>query len=137
MIDYNNIEHTCSNCGKPVNKNASKCPHCGVKLSGRVWKDGINPFEEEYKRNLNKARNREIIKENLKTIFMYILGFIITIFIALFGIIVGAYLFKKDERKFGGFLMVFGIIMLILRIYAFLINGMPALYILIFIPNYA
>lgn len=135
MIDYNNIKHTCSNCGKPVNKNASKCPHCGVKLAGRVWKDGINPFEEEYKYNLNKAQRRENTKNNLINLARDGLCCIITLFIALFGIIAGIFFFKRGEKISGGILIILGAIMLILRIIA-TSNGMPAHYILIFTPGY-
>lgn len=31
------VRSTCSNCGKPVSRSASVCPHCGVKFYGEKW----------------------------------------------------------------------------------------------------
>ena len=31
------VQSKCSNCGKPVSKEAEKCPHCGVHFSGKRW----------------------------------------------------------------------------------------------------
>ena len=59
MIDYNDIKHTCGNCGNPVNKYASKCPSCGVRLEGRVWAGGKNPFEQ--KKPLTEKEKRDTI----------------------------------------------------------------------------
>jgi len=124
------IQYTCSNCGRQVSKGASRCPHCGVRLVGTKWKNGVNPFEEGYTNNVNKQN----IKVNTKYLLITGVCAFITLFVALFGVASGAYLFYQGEKKSGGFLIGFGILMLVVRIFAYF-NGMPASYILIFIPG--
>lgn len=51
------IKSECGNCGKEIPRGSSKCPHCGVYLSGEEWKNGKNPFdpkEIEKKKRRNK-----------------------------------------------------------------------------------
>ena len=31
------VNSRCSNCGKPVSREAEQCPHCGVHFSGEKW----------------------------------------------------------------------------------------------------
>lgn len=31
------VKSRCSNCGKPVSREAKKCPHCGTSFSGERW----------------------------------------------------------------------------------------------------
>lgn len=34
------VKSTCSSCGREVNRNAARCPYCGVKFSGERWING-------------------------------------------------------------------------------------------------
>ncbi|MBR0471357.1 MAG: hypothetical protein IJI98_01495 [Methanosphaera sp.] len=51
------IKSKCGNCGKEVERGASKCPHCGVILSGEEWENGKNPFDPEVIEK-NQRRNK-------------------------------------------------------------------------------
>lgn len=72
-----NQNHTCVNCGAPLEAGAEKCPYCGT-----VTKYGESMLEENRKKQLEQKRKKML--ENLPKIKFVALPFMILVYIFTF-----------------------------------------------------
>lgn len=72
-----NQNHTCVNCGAPLEAGAEKCPYCGT-----VTKYGESMLEENRKKQLEQERRKML--ENLPKIKFVALPFMILVYIFTF-----------------------------------------------------
>ena len=101
----------CPSCGEELPNNSKFCKNCGKNL--KTMED--NPY-------VNQSQNTEYTSPSFegKSIVLIVLGYILSIFISLLGLIVGFYLWSRDDSslsKHGKYIIIISLALIFIKFF--------------------